>query len=63
MHEWKFPGVVGFTGNVAEIVVVAVCKRCGTIRTAGFSARDRETAIDLSGECEDEGEIQPGDVT
>jgi len=60
MHDWTFPGVAGFAGTVsmnAEVVVVAVCRRCGTIRDVaiGVSYPD-ERSLDLSGECEAEGD-------
>lgn len=55
MHEWKFPGVAGFSAPdqipVAEIVIVAVCKKCGTIRTRSVMSGDTAT-IDLSGNCD-----------
>lgn len=64
MHEWKFPGVVPFPdGSISgtQLFVVAVCKKCGTIRSSdGFSVTDREDRepIDLSGQCKPQGQPQ-----
>jgi hypothetical protein len=58
MHEWKFPAVVPFhEGSISgtQLFVVAVCKRCGAIRTSeAFKVTDDDLArepIDLSGAC------------
>jgi hypothetical protein len=37
---------------MAEIVVVAVCKKCGTIRTQSVLGTSGVGQIDLSGNCD-----------
>ena len=52
-HDWHF--MTAETGSGMEgggvAVVVAVCERCGLIRTV-VAAPNRDSKIDLSGECE-----------
>ena len=51
MHEWTFLLGVSTIGAVGERVV-AVCRRCGLIRTGRIaSSTSRESRVDLRGEC------------
>jgi hypothetical protein len=51
MHEWTFLLGVSTIGAVGERVV-AVCGRCGLIRTGRVaSSTSNESRIDLQGDC------------
>ena len=57
-HDWVFPAVIPFADgaiSTTQLVLVAACTRCGTIRDASFYPHEVEgdrSPIDLSGECD-----------
>jgi hypothetical protein len=54
-HDWLiFANTVAESGQAA-VVVTAVCKRCGDVRSS-LSPTDGSGRIDLTGECNVEGE-------
>lgn len=70
MHEWKFPAVVPFhEGSISgtQLFVVAVCKRCGAIRTSeAFKVTDDDRMrepVDLSGQCKPPTTTNEGSVS
>jgi hypothetical protein len=51
MHEWTFMLGIASVGAVGERVV-AVCRRCGLIRTSRVAGTiNKEGRIDLRGDC------------
>lgn len=67
LHDWQFPGLGVMPANdrndYGETVVVAVCARCGEIRTETFLglAPTIQAKIDLKGECPDAPKGYEGD--
>jgi hypothetical protein len=54
-HDWRFVGsTMGSSGESAGVgLVVAICARCGTVRSEVVAPR-REQKLDLTGECSEE---------
>lgn len=52
-HTWTFFATNAGSDDRRIPVVVTVCTRCGLARAA-TTPRDRDTMLDLSGDCEPE---------
>ncbi len=52
-HDWGFVGANagGGSGNPLAPVLIAACRRCGTIRAQVINTGKTESRIDLSGAC------------
>lgn len=50
-HDWKITTPTTGSSTGFSPVVIATCRRCGTIRTAQWPGTGREGKIDLSGSC------------
>ena len=49
-HDWAFLAAETISGRAVIPVTIAVCRECGLIRTE-VAAAQKETRIDLRGEC------------
>ncbi len=56
-HDWRISANTIVESGKASVVVTAVCKRCGDVRSS-LSPTDGTGRIDLTGECGAEDEVQ-----